>query len=51
MDVWELREGFGLEHLRKAKRPDPVPGPGEVLFAHFEAQRHFGKVVHWLLNC
>ena len=31
MEVWELREGFGLEHLRKAKRPDPAPGPGEVL--------------------
>jgi NADPH:quinone reductase-like Zn-dependent oxidoreductase len=33
MEVWELREGFGLEHLRKAERADPVPGPGEVLLA------------------
>src|SRR5512132_3081480 len=33
MDVWELREGFGIEHLRKTERPDPVPGPGEVLLA------------------
>ncbi len=31
MEVWELREGFGLEHLRKAKRLDPAPGPGDVL--------------------
>jgi NADPH:quinone reductase-like Zn-dependent oxidoreductase len=33
MGVWELRAGFGLEHLRQAARPDPVPGPGEVLLA------------------
>ena len=33
MEVWELRDGFGLEHLRRAERPDPVPGPGEVLLA------------------
>ena len=33
MEVWELRDGFGLEHLRRAERPDPVPAAGEVVLA------------------
>jgi NADPH:quinone reductase-like Zn-dependent oxidoreductase len=33
MDVWELRDGFGLEHLRRAERPDPVPAAGQVVLA------------------
>lgn len=31
MRVWEIRGGFGLEHLVVGERPDPTPGPGEVL--------------------
>ena len=31
MRVMELRDGWGLEHIREGTRPDPVPGPGEVL--------------------
>lgn len=31
MRVLELNGGFGLDHLHLAHRPDPVPGPGEVL--------------------
>jgi len=31
MKVYEIQEGFGLEHLRGAERPDPVPGHGEVM--------------------
>lgn len=31
MQVWELRGGFGIEHLQRRERADPKPGPGEVL--------------------
>ena len=31
MRVMELRDGWGLEHVRPGTRPDPVPGAGEVL--------------------
>lgn len=31
MKVVELRNGFGLENLALAERPEPAPGPGQVL--------------------
>jgi len=31
MQVYEIQEAFGLENLNVTERPDPVPGPGEVL--------------------
>jgi NADPH:quinone reductase-like Zn-dependent oxidoreductase len=31
MNLFELRDGFGLEHLLPGERPDPEPGPREVL--------------------
>jgi len=31
MNCYEIQETFGLENLNKAERPDPKPGPGEVL--------------------
>jgi NADPH:quinone reductase-like Zn-dependent oxidoreductase len=31
MKVYEIRDGFGLDALRLADRPDPRPGRGEVL--------------------
>jgi NADPH:quinone reductase-like Zn-dependent oxidoreductase len=31
MKAYELRDGFGLDHLRLTERPDPRPGPGQVL--------------------
>jgi NADPH:quinone reductase-like Zn-dependent oxidoreductase len=31
MKVIEIRDAFGLEHLTVAERPDPAPGPGQVL--------------------
>jgi NADPH:quinone reductase-like Zn-dependent oxidoreductase len=31
MKVVELRDGFGLENLHVTERPDPSPGPGQVL--------------------
>jgi len=29
--TWEIQSGFGLANLRLAERPDPRPGPGQVL--------------------
>jgi NADPH:quinone reductase-like Zn-dependent oxidoreductase len=31
MKVYEIRDGFGLDKLVPAERPQPQPGPGEVL--------------------
>ena len=31
MRAWEIAGQFGLEHLRIAERPDPEPGPGQVV--------------------
>jgi NADPH:quinone reductase-like Zn-dependent oxidoreductase len=31
MRVWEIRNAFGLESLKPAERPQPEPGPGQVL--------------------
>lgn len=31
MHVIELRDGFGIDKLTLAERPEPVPGPGQVL--------------------
>jgi NADPH:quinone reductase-like Zn-dependent oxidoreductase len=31
MKAWEIRNAFGLENLVLAERPDPTPGPYEVL--------------------
>lgn len=33
MKVWELRDDFGIEHLKLADHPTPSAGPGEVLVA------------------
>jgi NADPH:quinone reductase-like Zn-dependent oxidoreductase len=31
MKVFEIRDGFGLDRLVAVERPDPQPGPGQVL--------------------
>src|SRR5262245_33937060 len=31
MKVYEIREKFGLDALRRSERPQPQPGPTEVL--------------------
>jgi NADPH:quinone reductase-like Zn-dependent oxidoreductase len=33
MRAWVIADGFGFEHLRVADRPDPQPGPGQVVVA------------------
>ena len=31
MNVYEVKDAFGLDNLVKVERPDPKPGPGQVL--------------------
>ncbi|RMH16039.1 MAG: NAD(P)-dependent alcohol dehydrogenase [Acidobacteria bacterium] len=31
MKAYEIRDGFGLDHLLLSERPAPTPGPGEVV--------------------
>ena len=33
MKVMEVRDAWGTENVRQADRPDPAPGPGEVVIA------------------
>ncbi len=33
MRVWEIRDAYGLDHLHVAERPDPAPGPGQIVIA------------------
>jgi NADPH:quinone reductase-like Zn-dependent oxidoreductase len=31
MKVFEIRDGFGVDALKLAERPEPVPGPGQIV--------------------
>jgi NADPH:quinone reductase-like Zn-dependent oxidoreductase len=31
MKVIEIRDNFGVDALKLVERPDPVPGPGQVV--------------------
>lgn len=31
MQVYEIRDGFGFENLKRGDKPDPRPGPGQVV--------------------
>lgn len=45
MKVMELRDDWGLDHLRLAERPDPEPGPGQVLIAMKAASINYRDTV------
>jgi NADPH:quinone reductase-like Zn-dependent oxidoreductase len=45
MRVVEVAGAFGLENLRLAERPDPSPGPGEVLLRMRAASLNFRDVL------
>jgi NADPH:quinone reductase-like Zn-dependent oxidoreductase len=33
MRAWVIADGFGFENLRQVERPEPTPGPGQVVVA------------------
>lgn len=41
MKAWEVRGSFGLDRLELAERPEPEPGPGEVLLRMRAASINF----------
>jgi len=41
MQVYEIQEAFGMENLNITERPDPQPGPGEVLVKLASDSREF----------
>lgn len=45
MRVFELRDRWDLAHLVAAERPDPVPGPGEVVIQVQAASLNFRDLV------
>jgi len=45
MRVVEVADAFGLENLRLAERPEPSPGPGEVLLRMRAASLNFRDVL------
>jgi hypothetical protein len=58
MKVFQIRDDWGMQHLRLASRPDPRPGPGQVrlqgitvgrrdgfeAMAYLKSGAHFGKI-------
>jgi NADPH:quinone reductase-like Zn-dependent oxidoreductase len=45
MDVWELRDGFGLEHLERGKRSEPTAGPHQVILQMQAASLNYRDLV------
>jgi hypothetical protein len=43
MHVFQIQDSWAIDPLSVANRPDPVPGPGQVLL-RMKAASHFGKV-------
>jgi NADPH:quinone reductase-like Zn-dependent oxidoreductase len=33
MKVWQIEDTYGIEHLKAAEKPDPQPGPGQIVVA------------------
>ena len=45
MKVFEIQGEFGLDNLRPAERPDPTPGPGEVLLRMGAASLNYRDIM------
>jgi NADPH:quinone reductase-like Zn-dependent oxidoreductase len=45
MKVFQIQDDWGFEHLRIAERPDPRPGPGEVLLRMKAASLNYRDLV------
>jgi hypothetical protein len=45
MRVFQIEGGWGHEHLRLSTRPDPAPGPGDVMLRMKAASLNFRDLV------
>jgi len=45
MKVFELRDEWSIDHLRRGERPAPVPGPGQVLLRMRAASLNYRDLV------
>ena len=45
MKVFQIQDDWGMEHLRLATRPDPRPGPGQVLLRMKAASLNYRDLV------
>jgi NADPH:quinone reductase-like Zn-dependent oxidoreductase len=45
MRVMQIQDAWGPEHIRRAERPDPTPGPGEVLIRMQAASLNYRDLV------
>jgi len=45
MKVFEIRDDWGFDHLQLGTRPQPVPGPGEVLLRMKAASLNYRDLV------
>ncbi len=45
MNVFEIQGEFGLENLKFAKRPDPIPGPGQILLRMGAASLNYRDIM------
>jgi NADPH:quinone reductase-like Zn-dependent oxidoreductase len=45
MRVWEIEGSYGLDRLRLADRPDPKPGPGQIVIAMRAASLNYRDLV------
>lgn len=45
MEVWQLTDGFGIDHLQRITRPDPAPGPHDVLLEMKAASLNYRDVL------
>ncbi len=50
MNALVLKDGFGLENLQYAERPDPEPGPGQVLLRMKAASLNSRDLLRVLIN-
>jgi NADPH:quinone reductase-like Zn-dependent oxidoreductase len=41
MKVWEIQDAYGIENLRLAERPEPAPGPGQIVVAMKSASLNY----------
>ena len=45
MRVFQIQDDWGMDHLRVASRPDPKPGPGQVLLRMKAAALNYRDLV------